>query len=122
MTHIDDAMRELRGYGELFDAYQASHRRLYESHSGLYDPDQDTDHPFSLEDFDDGLDPDRPAPAQDLFNPDDWADQYDDGGHFCPLGPQCRYAGGDDECDNETDDDEDDEDDDGTPDASRIVI
>ena len=58
----------------------------------FYDPD-DPSNVFDPNDFDDGLNPNNPAPVADEFDPDDWDDDDDDEDRavsgYCP---QCGDA------------------------------
>jgi hypothetical protein len=101
MTNISDALAELRGYVALWETYQ-------EFRSGLYNPDQPADKPFDLGDFSDDIDPDHPAPAADLFDPNNFDHHECDWGSGCPYrgGPGMTYRDDPDGPDDEDDDDE----------------
>jgi hypothetical protein len=94
---VESAVLELRGHQALYELYE-------QMRSGLYDPDGDGDPDFDPSDFSDGLDPNHPAPAADLFDPA----KFDD--HECDWGSGCPYRGGpgmaylDDEPDDDLDD------------------
>lgn len=120
MTEVDDALAELRAHEAMFSDYEQIVR------SGLYDPDNG-DPTFDPSHFDDGLDPDNPAPADDLFDPENFVSDYD--GHECELGAACPYGPDGEYRDDPPDDDEPEPGDEDEPDepdddldAARIVI